>query len=139
MFFDKRETKGFGEEGTISYNLWTDETEVPLSPNWKDIKTAIERLDGNNRSFLVLEAEPPLENAVYVQAAWYTEKTQGFFKKTREPAFYLVEVQILQSDGMRTQYALKTQNEEDIRKIFQDFFIQRRLPDLEVWENAGFY
>ena len=122
------------------FSLSTDETEVPLSPAWEDIEAVIERMnDLNDQSFLVLEVDPPVENAVYVQAIWCAEKTRGFFKKTREPAFYQVEVQICQPDGTRMQYALKTQNKEDVKKIFQDFFVQQRLPGLKDWENAGFY
>ena len=110
------------------FSLSTDETEVPLSPAWEDIEAVIERMnDLNDQSFLVL------------QAIWCSEKTRGFFKKTREPAFYQVEVQICQPDGTRIQYALKTQNKEDVKKIFQDFFVQQRLPGLKDWENAGFY
>lgn len=99
---------------------------------------AVDRLESESGSFLVVEPEQPIDGIVFMQAV-YIRKTKGLFRKTVIASHYQIEAQHQCPNGDLYHYHLDTADQNSVQAIFEDFFLSQRLPDLSAWHRELFY
>ena len=73
-------------------------------------------------NFLILDTEEPVQNSIYVQV-WY------------ENGIFDIETRIVHADESYTHYLYKTTSLEEATKIFTEYYLYQKLPNITEWQD----
>lgn len=119
----------------IQYILETDEQNEHAVRDLDEVLNALRRL-ANGTAFLTLRSKPLADNTVFIQACWNKDKKAGFFDRMRgNVGRYQIEVQKQNPDGNLRQYRREIKEYETVEKIFSDYLLEQKAPDLDAWED----
>lgn len=87
------------------------------------LKATIQSLTEDEDSYVILEPKTPIENSIYIQAI---KQNDG----------YLAEIRfVFDSDDNFKHYSRTFNNEEDLFKVFSQYYSANNIPDLKKWED----
>lgn len=122
----------------MNFTIRTDCVGEHALQSESELAQAVGRLSLESGAFLCVEPERPVQDITYMQAA-YIRKTKGLFKKTVIASYYEVEVQEEMPNGDLYQYFFTTEHEPEALRVFCDFFLTQKRPDLTGWRRELFY
>ena len=82
-------------------------------------------LDGEpgEDNFLILDPDEPIQNSIYIQT-WY------------ENGVFDIETRIVHADDSYTHYLYKTYSLEEAVKIFTEYYLYQKLPNITDWQDV---
>ena len=100
-------------------------------PTLVQIKKAIESLDAEKSNpFLVLETSDPINDSNFIQVLKIIDLENG------NPS-YFIEIQFNNSGSTEKflQYQKKTKDVNDVKVLFEEYFIKKNTPDISNWKD----
>ncbi|MCL2128766.1 MAG: hypothetical protein FWH35_00235 [Treponema sp.] len=100
-------------------------------PTLVQIKKAIQALDTDkNDPFLILAVNPPINGADFIQIYKHIGAENGKF-------FYTTEIQFdfISNNEKWRQYGNEIDDINEVKKIFEDYFINKITPDVTGWDD----
>lgn len=89
------------------------------------LKENIHNLNKEDGNFIILEPKRPINNSIYLQAAYDVETN-----------VYLTEIRfIFDSDSDYKHYSTIIKDQETLFKIFQTYYLEDRTPDIKEWKD----
>ena len=73
-------------------------------------------------NFLILDPAEPVQNSIYIQ----TQYENGIFD---------IETRLIHADNSYTHYLYKTSSLEETEKIFTEYYLYQKLPNITEWED----
>ena len=101
--------------GTV-YNNFTDEY---LRKSLVEMLETEPGLD----NFLILDPAEPIQDSIYLQT-WY------------ENGIFDIETRIVHADNSFTHYLYKTSSLEETTKIFTEYYLYQKLPNITEWQDV---
>lgn len=91
----------------------------------QDLEDSIQNMPGNdpgNDNFLILEPKEPIQNSIYMQTLY-------------EDKVFDVEIRIVHSKELFSHYLKKISSIEEVKKIFLDYYLYKKIPNISEWED----
>ena len=100
-------------------------------PTLVQIKKAIQALDSDkNAPFLILAVKPPINGSGFIQIYKNTQAKNGKDSYTTE-----IQFDFICNDEKWRQYSKTIEDVNEVKNIFEDYFINRKTPDVTGWEE----
>jgi hypothetical protein len=120
----------------IKYLLRTDSQDERLIKDVDEVIAILRNLKKNDEYFLVLDSFPLVQNIVFIQASYCVNKNAGFFGRLMgNIGTYQVEAQTQGKHGLLTQYRKMIKSLSAVEKIFTDYIVSQKPPDLSAWKD----
>jgi hypothetical protein len=97
------------------------------NPTLRTINTAIDTLDADDdNAYIVLDPSEAIEESIFLQTALCVNRKDGSDS-------YLIETRFQHHDDNFRQYKYSTPDKAEIKKYFEDYFINKKAPSIENW------
>ena len=103
----------------IDGTVYDDVTEDFL----KDSIKAMPGKEPGGDNFLILDPKEPVQNSIYLQTLY-------------ENGVFYVETRIVHSDNSFTHYSYETFSQEETEKLFTEYYLYQKLPNITEWEDV---
>lgn len=89
----------------------------------RDSLAAMLKREAGTDNFLILDPEIPVQNSIYIQT-WF------------ENGIFDIETRVVHSDDSYTHYLYKTSSLEEAEKIFTEYYLYNKLPNITEWQDV---
>ncbi len=84
---------------------------------------AMLNIESGEDNFLILDPAEPIQNSIYIQT-WY------------ENGVFDIETRIVHADDSYTHYLYETSSLEEATKIFTEYYLYQKLPNIAEWQDV---